>query len=157
MAPCSSSLPADSGEGDGTRLGHTFWQSIDAMALGAVASESGKYLFSRERPARTDEPNQWFKGRGNKSFPSGEVMTIATAITPFVIEYGNDYPGVWALELLPLYDAAARVKVRAHWQSDVLVSYLVGSAIGAYSHSRTSSLSVGMLPHGLTVGWKTSF
>jgi undecaprenyl-diphosphatase len=84
-------------------------------------------------------------------------MVVTTAITPIVLEYGNEYPAVWALELLPAYDAVARVKVRAHWQSDVLASFVIGTAIGAYAHSRTSSISVGVLPRGVTVGWKKSF
>jgi undecaprenyl-diphosphatase len=144
-------------EGDDTRLGHTFWQSFDSVALGVVSSEALKLAFSRSRPSQTDDPNRWFQGRGNQSFPSGEVMEITTAITPFVLEYGREYPAVWALELLPVYDAVARVKVRAHWQSDVLASLAIGTAIGAYAHARSSSLSVGVLPHGITIGWKRSF
>jgi undecaprenyl-diphosphatase len=144
-------------EGDGTRLGHTLWQSFDSMAIGAVSAEGLKYAFSRSRPSQTDNPNQWFQGHGHKSFPSGEVMTVTTAVTPIVLEYGSEYPAVWALELLPAFDAVARVKSRAHWQSDVLASFVIGTAIGAYAHSRTSSISVGVLPHGLTVGWKKSF
>ena len=144
-------------EGDDSRLGHTFWQSFDSVAIGTITAQGMKVAFSRVRPSDTDNPNQWFKGHGNKSFPSGEVMEITTAITPFVLEYGADHPEVWALELLPIYDAIARVKVRAHWQSDVLASYLIGTGIGWYAHSRTSSLSVGLLPHGVTVGWKKSF
>lgn len=144
-------------EGDGTRLGHTFWQSLDSVVLGSVTAQGMKYAFSRTRPTETDNPNRWFKGSGNKSFPSGEVMEITTAITPFVLEYGREYPAVWALELLPIYDAVARVKVRAHWQSDVLASFVIGTAIGAYAHSRSSSISVGGLPGGFTVGWKKSF
>lgn len=144
-------------EGDDARLGHTFWQSVDAVALGSLTSESMKYAFSRARPSQTDNPNQWFQGRGHQSFPSGEVMEITTAITPFVLEYGGEHPAVWALEALPVYDAIARVKARAHWQSDVLASFVIGSALGAYAHARPTSLSVGLLPHGLTVGWKKSF
>jgi membrane-associated phospholipid phosphatase len=143
--------------GDDGRLGHTFWQSVDAVALGGLTAEGMKYAFSRSRPAQTDDPNLWFQGHGNHSFPSGEVMAITTAITPFVLEYGSEYPAVWALEVLPLYDAVARVKVQAHWQSDVLASFLIGTAWGAYAHSRTSSISVQVLPHGVSVGWKKSF
>ena len=144
-------------EGDDTRVGHTFWQSVDSVLLGSVTAEGMKYVFSRSRPSQTDDPNQWFQGHGHKSFPSGEVMEITTAITPFVFEYVREHPAVWALELLPAYDAIARVKVRAHWQSDVLASFVIGTAIGAYAHSRISAISVGVLPHGVTVGWKTSF
>ncbi|MEO6364256.1 MAG: phosphatase PAP2 family protein [Caldimonas sp.] len=144
-------------EGSDSRLGRTFWQSVDAMALGTITSEGMKYAFSRARPTQTDNPNRWFQGKGNKSFPSGEVMEITTAVTPFVLEYGADYPAVWALELLPLYDAVARVKVRAHWQTDVLASFAIGTALGVFAHSRNESISVGVLPRGVTVGWKKSF
>jgi undecaprenyl-diphosphatase len=73
-------------EGDGTRFGHTLWQSVDSTAIGAVSAEGLKYAFSRSRPAQTDDPNQWFQGHGHKSFPSGEVMVVTTAITPIVLE-----------------------------------------------------------------------
>ena len=144
-------------EGDDTRFGHASWQALDSMLIGSVAAAGMKLAFSRSRPSQTDDPNQWFKGHGHNSFPSGEVMEITTAVTPFILEYGAEHPAVYALELLPLYDAAARVKVRAHWQSDVLASFLIGSAIGAYAHSRSSSLTVGVLPRGVTIGWKKSF
>ena len=144
-------------EGDDSRLGHTFWQSFDSVALGAGTTAGLKLVFSRSRPTQTSDPNQWFRGQGHNSFPSGEVMEITNAITPFVLEYGAEHPAVWALEALPIYDAIARVKVRAHWQSDVLASFVIGTAIGAYAHSRSSSLSVGLLPRGVTVGWRKSF
>jgi undecaprenyl-diphosphatase len=144
-------------EGDDSRIGHTTWQSVDAMAAGFVTAEVMKVTFSRSRPSQTDDPNLWFQGKGNSSFPSGEVMEITTAITPYVLEYGAEHPAVWALELLPIYDGIARVKSRGHWQTDVLASYAIGTAIGAHMHSKASSISVGLLPHGLTVGWKKSF
>ena len=144
-------------EGDDTRFGHASWQAVDSILIGGVAAAGMKLAFSRSRPSQSDDPNQWFKGHGHNSFPSGEVMEITTAVTPFILEYGAEHPAVYALELLPLYDAVARVKVRAHWQSDVLASFLIGTAIGAYAHSRSSSLSVGVLPRGVTIGWKKSF
>lgn len=144
-------------EGDDSRLGHTFWQSVDSMAIGVASSTVMKRVFGRTRPNETDDPNRWFRGSGNYSFPSGEVMEITTAVTPFVLEYGAEHPAVWALELLPIYDAVARVKVRAHWQSDVLASFALGTAVGVYAHSRSSSLTVGLLPRGVTIGWKKSF
>ncbi len=144
-------------EGDSSRLGHTAWQSADSMLLGAVTSTALKVVFSRTRPAQTDDANRWFQGSGNRSFPSGEVMTVTTAVTPFVLEYASEHPAVWALELLPLYDAIARVRSRGHWQTDVLASFAIGTGISIYAHQRKSSLTVGVLPGGLTVGWKTRF
>jgi hypothetical protein len=62
--------------------------------------------FRRLRPSQTDDPNQWFK-HGGHSFPSGEVTAISAIVTPFVLEHREDHPAVYALELLPLYDAEA--------------------------------------------------
>ena len=144
-------------EGDDSRFGHASWQATDSLLIGAATSGVMKLAFSRSRPSQTNDPNQWFQGKGNTSFPSAEVMEITTAITPYVLEYGAEHPAVWALELLPVYDAVARVKSHAHWQSDVLTSFVLGSAIGYYTHDRPTSITVGILPRGLTVGWKKSF
>jgi membrane-associated phospholipid phosphatase len=144
-------------EGDDTRFGHTAWQATDSLVLGTITSTVMKRAFGRARPSQDDSPNRWFQGAGHNSFPSGEVMEITTAVTPFILEYGSEYPAVWGLATLPVYDAIARVRARAHWQTDVLASLAIGSAIGYYSHSRQGSISVGLLPHGVTVGWKKSF
>ena len=144
-------------EGDQTRLGHTYWQSVDSIVLGTASAAVLKIAFSRARPAQSDNPNDWFQGRGHNSFPSGEVAAITSAITPFVLEYGAEHPFVYALELLPLYDAIARMKVQAHWQSDVLAAFALGTAVGYYAHGRSSSLTVGLLPGGVTIGWHKKF
>ena len=144
-------------EGDDSRLGRTAWQSTDSLLLGEAATGVLKITFTRARPAQTSDPGRWFQGSGHYSFPSGEVMEITTAVTPFVLEYGSEHPAVWGLELLPLYDAIARVRSKAHWQSDVLASFAIGSAIGWYAHSRPTSFTVGVLPRGITIGWKKSF
>jgi hypothetical protein len=142
-------------EGGETRLGRTAWQSIDSMALSAVAANVAKPMFGRKRPNETDDPDQWFKG--GKSFPSGEVATLAGIVTPYVLEYRHDYPAVYLLELLPAYDAIARVKVRGHWQTDVLAAFALGTASGYYTHERHSPFVLGLLPHGFTVGLKVRF
>jgi undecaprenyl-diphosphatase len=144
-------------EGSDSRLGHTYWESIDAVAIGAVTAQVMKVTFSRARPSQTDDPNLWFQGHGHNSFPSGEVMTVTTAITPFILEYGAEHPAVWALAVLPVYDGIARVKSKGHWPSDVIASMAIGSAIGLYSHNRLLPISVGVLPRGVTIGWKTTF
>jgi membrane-associated phospholipid phosphatase len=144
-------------EGGESRLGKTFWQSIDATSVGAISSEGLKRAFSRERPSTTADPQRWFQGGSNRSFPSGEVTTVAAAITPFVLEYGREHPAVYALELLPLYDGFARMKVRAHWQTDVLAGFALGTGAGYLSHSLEHPFILGVLPHGFTVGIKASF
>ena len=94
--------------------GHTFWQGVDSTVIGAVTVAIMKPVFSRARPSQTDDPGLWFQGKGHDSFPSGDVMIVTTAVTPFVLEYGPSHPAVYALELLPIYDAVARVKSQAH-------------------------------------------
>jgi hypothetical protein len=143
--------------GDDEPLGHTFWQSLDATVFSSTAAAVLKPAFGRARPTQTDNPNEWFKGPGHNSFPSGEVTEISGAVTPFVLEYGPQHPAVYALELLPLYDAVARVKARAHWQTDVLASFALGTGLGVYAHGRASALSVSVLPGGFSVGWRKQF
>lgn len=143
--------------GDDDALGDTLWRSVDAMAFTAVSTEAMKFTFSRERPSQTTNPNRFFTGHGNASFPSGEVAEISAAVTPLMIRYGADHPAVYALALLPLYDAVARVKVRGHWQSDVLVGAAVGAGIGYYATGREHPFVLGLLPGGLQVGFSHSF
>jgi undecaprenyl-diphosphatase len=138
--------------GDQDKLGDTFWRSLDSMAMSAVVAQGGKWIFQRKRPSQTDDPNEFFKGIQYESFPSGEVSAIAGAVTPFVVQYGRDYPAVYALELLPAYDAVARVKVHAHWQSDVLVGWGIGTAAGIWASRRESPLILGWLPGGFEIG-----
>ncbi|MGA8007444.1 MAG: phosphatase PAP2 family protein [Burkholderiales bacterium] len=125
-------------EGGDSRLGRTYWQALDASVLGAAAATAAKEVFTRARPGQIDDPNKWFQGKGHYSFPSGEVTFISAAITPFVLEYGADHPGTYALEVLPLYDGIARMKSQAHWQTDVLAGFALGSAAGYYAHKRSS-------------------
>jgi membrane-associated phospholipid phosphatase len=142
-------------EGGQTRLGRTFWQSIDALVLGGVSSTALKITFSRERPGQTPDPNRFFTGHGNQSFPSGEVTATSAIVTPFVLEYGRDHPLVWALEALPLYDAEARMKTWGHWQTDVLAGFALGTAVGYYAHLRNTSFSLSVMPHAVAVGLST--
>jgi len=82
---------------------------------------------------------------------------VSAVITPFVFEYHEDYPAVWLLELLPIYDGIARMKSQAHWQTDVLAGWGLGTLTGWYAHSRDNPLILSVLPHGFVVGIKKSF
>jgi PAP2 superfamily len=145
-------------EGGDTRFGRTMWQSIDATAVGGLAAQAMKYTFSRSRPSQSTDPNQWFQGSGHESFPSGEVTVISAIVTPLVCEYRQDQPAVYALELLPVYDAIARVKVHGHWQSDVIAGFALGTAAGYFMHGRTQTPFVlNVMPHGIYVGLSKKF
>jgi undecaprenyl-diphosphatase len=143
--------------GDDDKLGDTFWRSLDAVAFSSVTAQAMKWTFRRERPSDTSDPNRFFKGTHNESFPSGEVTMISAAVTPFVVNYGHDHPAVYALELLPLYDAVARLKVRGHWQSDVLVGAALGTGFGIWATHTHSPVILGWLPGGFQVGWVHRF
>jgi len=143
--------------GNDDPLGHTFWQSIDSSAVGGISSTALKYAFSRARPYQGDNPNLWFQGGCCKSFPSGEVTLQASFVTPFIVDYRKQHPWVWALEILPVWDAYARLKSQAHWQTDVIAGWALGTGVGYWSTTRTTPLSVQILPGGLSIGFSKRF
>jgi undecaprenyl-diphosphatase len=141
-----------------SRLGHTFDQTMDSMVLTVGTTTVMKYVFSRERPRESGDPNDFFHGSPHQSFPSGEVAELSAVVTPFIAEYHQDHPSVYLLTLLPVYDAIARVKVQAHWQSDVVVGAAVGVAFGMYAHGRKTPLIMGVMPgRGLMIGYSKQF
>jgi len=143
--------------GDNDKLGDTFWRSLDAVAFSSASAQVLKWSFQRERPSDTNNPNRFFKGIHNESFPSGEVTMISAAVTPFMVNYGPDHPAVYALALLPAYDAVARLKVRGHWQTDVLAGAALGTGIGIWAARTRSPIILGWLPGGFQVGWVHRF
>jgi PAP2 superfamily len=143
--------------GNDTELGHTFWQTVDASVISGIGAALLKEGFGRPRPYQNDNPNQWFKGKGYSSFPSGEVTLQASFVTPFIANYARENPWIWSLEILPVYDAFARLKSHAHWQSDVIAGWALGSAVGYWSATRTTPISVQILPRGLSVGFYKRF
>jgi acid phosphatase family membrane protein YuiD len=149
-------------EGGDSRLGKTFWTSIDASVSAGLVAQVMKVAFSRVRPRDSGpppgNPNLWFQGGGNQSFPSGEVTEVSSIITPFVLEYGHDHPGVYALELLPIYDAIGRMKQQAHWQTDVIAAYALGTGTAWLIHrSPNSPFILKVMPHAIYVGIGKSF
>ncbi|SRR5579883_65983 len=142
--------------GNDNRLGHTFWQSADSAVLAGLSVQALKYAFRRARPDQGNNPNAWFHG-GDQSFPSGEETLQASWVTPFILDYYHDHPWVWALELLPIYDGYARMKSQAHWQSDIIAGWLLGSGFGYWAAHRNVPLLVQILPGGVSVGFYKRF
>jgi undecaprenyl-diphosphatase len=143
--------------GNDDPLGHTFWQTIDASTISGISAAILKRGFGRARPTQGGNPNLWFKGSCCESFPSGEVTLQASFVTPFIANYARDNPWIWSLEALPAYDAIARLKSRAHWQSDVIAGWALGSAVGYWTTTRDTPFSVQILPRGMTVGFYKRF
>jgi hypothetical protein len=143
--------------GNDEPLGHTFWQTVDASAISGVGAQLMKHAFSRARPSQGNDPNLWFRGSCCQSFPSGEVTLQASFVTPFIVNNVQYSPWIWSLEALPVYDGIARLKSHAHWQSDVIAGWALGSGIGYWAARRATPLSVQILPHGLSVGFSKCF
>jgi undecaprenyl-diphosphatase len=143
--------------GNDSQLGHTFWQSADASVFSGLTTLVLRHAVSRARPIQGDNPNAWFRGHGDESFPSGEVTLQASFVTPFIIDYSHDHPWVWLLEILPLYDAYARMKSQAHWQSDVIAGWAIGTGFGYWATRRKVPLLVEILPDGVSVGFIKRF
>jgi PAP2 superfamily len=143
--------------GNESELGHVFWQTLDASVISGIAAEALKRTFSRARPDQGEGPNKWFQGGCCESFPSGEVTLQASFVTPIIVHYAKENPWIWTLEALPIYDSIARLKSRAHWQTDVIAGWAVGSAIGYWSTTRETPISVQILPRGFSVGVSKRF
>ena len=143
--------------GDQDRLGDTFWRSADAMVTTAITTQTMKWIFQRERPSQTNDPNKFFQGWGAHSFPSNEVGALSAAVTPFIATYGKDHPSAYLLTLLPAYAAVARVKTHGHWQSDVLVGAAIGTGMGLWAMHRDSPWTLSVLPDGFRLGYSRHF
>ncbi|MFL6603163.1 MAG: phosphatase PAP2 family protein [Steroidobacteraceae bacterium] len=143
--------------GNDDELGHVFWQTIDSSAITGIAATVLKRATGRARPNQGNNPNRWFRGSCCQSFPSGEVSLQASFVTPFIVHQASEHPWIWALELLPVYDGIARLKSHAHWQSDVIAGWLLGSAIGYWTAKRDLPFSVAILPGEVTIGFSKRF
>jgi undecaprenyl-diphosphatase len=130
---------------------------MDSQIIAELGAAAGKAIFTRVRPSETDNPCLWFKGGSNYSFPSGEASVSAALVTPYILEYGREYPLTYALLLVPLYVGEGRIKNRRHWQSDVLAGWAVGGLSGWFAHSRDVPILVQILPNGFSVGLHKQF
>lgn len=143
--------------GNDNQLGHTMWQALDASIISGVASEILKKSVGRARPDQGNNPNAWFRGSCCESFPSGEVTLQASFVTPLIVNYAKQNPWIWALEVLPAYDAIARMKSQAHWQTDVIAGWALGTGIGYWTTTWKTPLTVRVLPRGVSVGLSKRF
>jgi hypothetical protein len=85
------------------------------------------------------------------------VTLQASFVTPIILHYAHDEPWIWALEVLPLYDALARLKHQDHWQSDTIAGWALGSGVGYWAAQRETPVMVQILPRGLTIGFSRHF
>src|SRR5215831_15905811 len=143
--------------GGESELGLTFWQTVDSSVFSGITAQVMKWGFGRKRPSQTNNPNEWFKGTQYQSFPSGEVTLQASFVTPFIVTYAERQPWIWALEILPVYDAVARVKNGAHWQTDVIAGWALGSGFGYFAAKNKTPFFLSIAPHTFVIGLRSSF
>ena len=143
--------------GNDNELGHTMWQTLDSSIISGLASDILKRAVGRARPEQGNNPNAWFKGSCCESFPSGEVTLQASFVTPLIANYARENPWIWGLEVLPVYDAVARLKSQAHWQTDVIAGWALGTGVGYWTSTWKTPLTVRLLPGGLSVGLSKRF
>jgi len=142
-------------EGTESRLGMTSWKALESGVISQILAEGTKKVAGRERPRDADNPDQWREG--GASFFSGHVSGMTALITPYVLEYKDEYPLIHSLWLLTAYEMIGRVKAQAHWQSDVIVGALVGFATGYFVHQREYPLSLSFTQDKIVVGLKHRF
>ena len=143
--------------GNDDELGHTFWQTLDSSIISGAAATILKRATGRARPTQGNDPNRWFRGSCCESFPSGEVTLQASFVTPFIVNYARQNPWVWGLEVLPVYDAIARLKSQAHWQTDVIAGWMLGTGVGYWTSTWKTPLTVRVLPRGVSIGLSKRF
>jgi membrane-associated phospholipid phosphatase len=142
-------------EGSKSRLGVTSWKSLEAGLISQILAEGTKRATQRTRPRYTDDPNSW--GEGGDSFFSGHVSGMAAIVTPYILEYRDDYPLMDLLWLTIPYQMVGRVKEQAHWQSDVLVGAIVGVAVGYWVHTFDYPLSLYFTDDKVVAGLRYQF
>lgn len=142
-------------EGSESRLGKASWQALDSAVMSQVITEALKRTTKRNRPRESDGPTEWNKD--GKSFVSGHVSGMTAMVTPFILEYKDDYPLVHLLWALPLHQMGGRIKAQAHWQSDVIAGFLVGFSSGYWAYKRETPMLLYFDSNKVIVGLKYKF
>ena len=142
-------------EGTESRFGKTTWQSLDAGIMSQLVTEMAKRTAGRNRPRDAETSSEWKEG--GASFFSGHVSGMTAIVTPYILEYQNDYPMVNLLWGLPLHQMVGRVKAQAHWQSDVIMGALVGFASGYWATTRETPLILYFDSDKVVIGFKHAF
>ena len=115
-----------------------------------------KRATGRVRPRDAERVRQ--SGEKEKQvFSLVHVYGMTALVTPYILEYQDDYPLVNLLWFFPLHQMGGRVKAQAHGQSDVIVGALVGFASGYWAHKREYPLILYFDSHRVVTGIKHAF
>jgi len=142
-------------EGTESRFDKTTWQSLDAGIMSQLVTEVAKRTAGRNRPRDAKTSSEWQEG--GASFLSGHVSGMTAIVTPYILEYQDDYPMVNLLWALPLHQMIGRVKAQAHWQSDVMAGALAGFASGYWATKRETPLILYFDSDKVIIGFKHAF
>jgi membrane-associated phospholipid phosphatase len=128
------------------KLQTTSLQSIQAIVVTAIATESLKHIIGRARPFA--EEGSWsfqpFPGEADqyKSMPSGHVSLAFAVFTPFAENYSR-----W-LYVVPAAVAFGRIYQDKHWVSDAAIGGTLGFVSG---YIFANGKNVQIIPNGLRV------
>ena len=140
------------------------WNMLESAGLASMTGFAMKYVFGRQRPDATTDPNRWFSG--GSSFPSLHV-TAAFAIGTVMAESGN--PQVRWIRRVIGYGIGAgtaylRMKHNAHWLSDTVAAAALGMATAhfvmhrsAERHEGNSAVSVVPVRGGIMLAYTADF
>ena len=142
-------------EGSESRLGKTSWKALDASVMSQLITEVLKKSTKRNRPRDANGPSEW--NEDGNSFPSGHVSGMTAMVTPFILEYKDDYPMIQLLWVLPIHQMGGRVKAQAHWQSDVLAGFLVGLGSGYWAYKRKTPMLLYFDSDKIMIGLRSKF
>lgn len=102
-----------------------------ALLAAGVVTPLLKAVTGRSRPRQGDGSNSFHPFGGSESFPSGEVteaFAIASAVSAHSHHRWLDGT-VWTLAGLTAWE---RMRLDAHWTSDVVAGALIGTAVGRW-------------------------
>ena len=123
-------------------------------AVSSLTAEVLKLSFGRAYGTRAAIPTNG--SRVAAATASERRVTLQASVTPFIANYAR-----LSLDLVagaaPPCDAIARLKSQEHWQTDVIAGWVLGTAVGYWATTRSTPLSVQILPRGLSVGYYTRF
>ena len=123
--------------GNDNEIGHTFWQSADASIVSGLGALALKVRRSAARvPTRATIRTSGFKAAAARASRAARSRCRRASSRRSSSTTRSEHPWVWSLEALPIYDGIARMKSQAHWQTDVIAGWVLGTAVGYWSTTR---------------------
>ena len=102
---------------------------LSASLISALVTSSIKGVIGRARPNSGLGPHDFRPGQGDYSFPSGHATGAFTFASVIAAHYDSIWVDGTAYGIAGLV-ALARVRLDAHWASDVVAGGLIGGLIG---------------------------